>query len=135
LPSPEPIVEAPGTNTITQPVRSANTNTNMTPIEVETAELASLDDNEEDILAEVASLSEILAETVSHLGTAQANIAAAGAELNGLRLGGIGKNCKFSFGPAEITLQTSGPVRSGLTLLMVGIGAFAAASMIRNAVQ
>jgi len=105
-------------------------------VDVGTATLPDIDDGEEAILQKITTMQQTLVGIFADLDQTQANLATAATSLNSLRLSGVGSNCSFAFGPyATINLQTSGPVRAGLTLLIIGVGGFAAASMLRSAVQ
>lgn len=133
LSSPTPAPTPPayttnGSNTVV-------TNTNEITVTVDPVDLEDPDDGEEDVVNGIGELSTLVTGIVQDMRSAQTNFVAAGALFSNLRLSGVGKNCTFQFGPSSITLQTSDSVRAGLKLLILGIGAFAAASMIRGAVQ
>jgi hypothetical protein len=133
MPPPVP-VPTPGTNVVVNPNPPPSTN-QLTPINVEPAELAEIDDSENAVLEKAQGLGVLVSQSVNNLSSAGDNLSEAAGKLNGLRLNPVGSNCTFTFGAAQITLQTSGAIRAGLSLLILGIGAFGAARMIREAVQ
>lgn len=134
--SPTPGPTAPTTTTNTTPVVTNPTNTeDYVTVDVGTLELEDADDGETNVITGIGQLQGLVQGIVSDMAQTQANFMNAADELNGLRLGGVGKNCTFQFGPANIQLQTSGAVRTGLTLLVIGMAGFVAAGMLRNAVQ
>jgi hypothetical protein len=135
--SPAPI--APTNATVTNPVVLPPVNPDDTNslinIDVGSVDLGSYDDGETNVLAKVSQLQGLMQGVVADMATVQSNFVSAADKMNGLRLGGVGRQCVFQFGPASIELQSSAGVRTGLTLLVIGLAGFAAAGMIRNAVQ
>lgn len=131
LPTPAPTIAPRPTPTVVNPTNSED----YVDVDVGSVTLPSIDSGEQAALSQVGTIQGLMAGIVNDMAQVQINIQAAGAELNGLRLSGVGRNCVFSMGPATVTIQTSGPIRTGLTLLVIGMAGFAAASMIRNAVQ
>jgi hypothetical protein len=119
------------TNTVTEPSNSED----MVTVDVEPVELPSSDDNETDVLANIGEMQELVQSIVFNLTVAQENFQVSAEQLQGMKLGGVGKNCIFSMGPAQIELQTSGVARAGLTLLILGMAVFACAGIIRGAIQ
>lgn len=129
--SPVPLVTNAPAPVVTQPTNAEG----VVSVDVGSVELGSNNDGETNVLATVGEMQTLVRGIVTDVGQAQDNLVQAVSELNGLRLNGVGRNCTFQFGPASINIQTSGAIRQGLTLLIIGMGAFAAAAMIRGAVQ
>jgi hypothetical protein len=135
--SPAPIPSSAPTNVATPSitVEQPNEPDGLLTVEVEQLDLPDIEDNESDLIATVGVMQQLTYDIVQNIRESQDNLINAAHSLNGLRLSGVGRKCTFQMGPASIEIQTSGAVRAGLTLLVVGLAAFAAASMIRSAVQ
>lgn len=104
-------------------------------VEVPEIEPPDLDDGEEAVLDTLGTMHGLIVSIYQDLQSVQANIEDSAQVLQGLKISGVGSNCSFNIGPASITLQTSGGVRNGLSLLVIGMVAFGAAGMLRSAVQ
>jgi hypothetical protein len=133
-PSPAPGA-SPAPTPVPVPSPTVDASGELVVVEVAEIEPPDLDDGEEAVLDTLSTMHGLIVSIYQDLQTVQANIEDSAQVLQGLKISGVGSNCTFNFGPAEVTLQTSGGVRNGLSLLVIGMVAFAAASMIRSAVQ
>lgn len=132
MPTPVSPTNASGSpGVVTNPTNSEE----YVTVDVGSAELPGTDDGEGAVINGIGEISGLMQGIVGDMAQAQSNLVAASEQFKGLRIGGVGSKCSFQMGPASINLQTSGTARTGLTLLVIGIAGFAAASMLRNAVQ